>query len=48
VNATGRTGSRKKDKRLIEKTVVPVVQEGKVGNLPMWLFGDGLGGCGVF
>jgi hypothetical protein len=42
------TGSRKKDRRLKEKTVVPVVHRGKVGKLPMWLPAGGLGDCGVF
>ena len=43
--AVDATGSRKKDKRLKEKTVVTVVRVGKVGNLPMWLFRDGFGGA---
>ena len=42
------TGSRKRDRRLKEKTVVPVVVGGKVGNVAKCLFGEGLGLCGVF
>jgi hypothetical protein len=38
----GLTGNRKKDRSLKEKIVVPVVQVGKVGNLPMWLGEGGL------
>jgi len=33
----GATGSRKRGRRLKEKTVVPVVVGGKVGIRPKWL-----------
>jgi hypothetical protein len=42
------TGIRKKDKRLKEKTVIPVVQIGKVDIQPKRLWGLDLMGCCVF
>jgi hypothetical protein len=42
------TGIRKKDKGLKEKTVVPVVQTGKVDIQPKQLWAMGLIGCFVF
>ena len=42
------TGRWEKDKSLKEKTVVPVVQVGKVGNGAKWLVGRGFGLCAVF
>jgi hypothetical protein len=37
------TGTREKDKRLKKKTVVPVVQAGKVERLDKWLWQRRLG-----
>jgi hypothetical protein len=37
------TGIEEKDKRIKEKTVVPVVHAGKVDKLPKWLWTRNLG-----
>jgi hypothetical protein len=44
----GATGERKTEGLTKEKIVVPVVQRGKVGKLPMWLRRETLIVCAVF